>query len=604
MEDHLETRGTSRKEDQREEAAYGAMQEWRLRLNKGDADVRVWGSDVIAAAIREQNFPYIVLNPGASFRGLHDSLVNYLGNEHPKMLVVLHEEHALGIAQGYATVTDRPLAVIVHANVGLMHATMGIFDAWCARQPVVIFGANGPIDAIRRRPWIDWIHTTADQASMIRHYIKWDDTPGSAAAAVESVRRATLLACTRPCGPVYVNLDVTVQESELDGWPELPPASSYHLPRPPAPPEDDLEMAAGWLNDAKDVVILAGRMSRDETAWNERIALAEKLGARVLSAATPGAFPTTHPCSMDERVKPLGPELAESLRKADVILALEYVDSGGTLSQIFPPGAPRTTKIINCSIDYQLHNGWIKDHHVLPICDLHIGVTPEQLTRALLPRLKDKPDILKGRRSAFSVPPMPTGKGEIGVRDLAATFLNVTRDMQIALMGRIIGWPANSTSIDHPHDWLGEAHGGGLGCGPSIAIGMALALRDIASPRIPVAICGDGDFAMGASAIWTAANEKVPMLLIIANNRSFFNDELHQQNVARRRDRPEERAWIGQRIDDPPPDMATIARGFGVDGAGPIEKLEDLADALRVALAAVKSGKTYVLDVVTRREYA
>ena len=571
---------------------------------KPGSNVRVWGSDVVAAAIREQNFPYAVLNPGASYRGLHDSIVNYTGNEKPKMLVVLHEEHALAIAHGYATVTDEPLAAIVHSNVGLMHATMGIFDAWCARQPVVLFGATGPIDAAKRRPWIDWIHTTADQASMIRNYIKWDDTPGSAAAAVESIRRATILARTRPCGPVYINIDATIQEQELDDWPATQPVTSYQIPSPPSPNAADLDKAVQWLDAGKNIVIFAGRMTRDEKAWKERIALAEALGARVFLGNTPGGFPTTHPCFSGEGGFNLRPDVKDAIRNADVILALEYVDIGGTLMQIFPAGQPRNAKIINCSIDYQLHNGWIMDYHVLPMCDLHIGTTTEQLTSALLGRVKKKPDAMKGKESVYSLPAMPTGKGEIGIKDLAATFLNVTKDMDIALMGRPIGWPPNATEINHPHDWLGESHGGGVGSGPGTAVGMALALRDMKSPRLPVMVLGDGDFTMGCNAIWTAANEKIPMLLIVSNNRAYFNDELHQQNVAKTRERPQERAWIGQRIEDPAPDMAAIARGFGLDGEGPVEKLEDLPKALEKAFAAVKAGKSYVLDVVTKREYA
>ncbi len=571
---------------------------------KPGSNVRVWGSDVVAAAIREQNFPYAVLNPGASYRGLHDSLVNYTGNENPKMLVVLHEEHALAIAQGYATVTDQPLAAIVHSNVGLMHATMGVFDAWCARTPVVLFGATGPIDAAKRRPWIDWIHTTADQASMIRNYIKWDDTPGSAAAAVESIRRATILARTQPCGPVFINLDATVQEQELDAWPVSQPLESYQVPKPPAPNGADLDQAVQWLDEGKDVVIFAGRMSRNEKAWNDRIALAEALGARVFIGAQPGPFPTTHPSFCGESGFNLRPDMKEAIRKADVILALEYLDIGGALMQVFPAGQPRHAKIINCSIEYQLHNGWIMDYHVLPICDLHIATTTEQLTSALLGRVKKKPDAMKGKQSAYSLPPMPTGKGEIGIRDLAATFLNVTKDMEIALMGRPIGWPPNATKISHPHDWLGGSHGGGVGSGPGNAVGTALALRDLKSPRLPVMVLGDGDFTMGCNAIWTAANEKIPMLLIVANNRAYFNDELHQQNVAKTRERPQERAWIGQRIEDPAPDMSAIAKGFGLAGEGPIEKLEDLPKALERAFAAVKAGKSYVLDVVTKREYA
>src|SRR5665213_2457202 len=131
---------------------------------------RLWGSDAIAALLRAADIPYVVLNPGASFRGLHDSLVNFLGNERPRMLLCLHEDHVISIAQAYAKVTGKPLLTVVHSNVGLMHASMGIFNAWCDRMPMVVIGANGPMDAMKRRPWIDWIHTTQDQGALVRSF--------------------------------------------------------------------------------------------------------------------------------------------------------------------------------------------------------------------------------------------------------------------------------------------------------------------------------------------------------------------------------------------------------------------------------------------------
>jgi hypothetical protein len=134
-----------------------------------------FGSDVVAETLRALDIPYVALNPGASYRGLHDSLVNYLGNEQPQMLLCLHEESAVAIAQGYAKVTGRAMGAIVHSNVGLMHATMAIFNAWCDRMPVLVLGATGPVDAVKRRPWIDWIHTARDQGALIRGYVKWDD---------------------------------------------------------------------------------------------------------------------------------------------------------------------------------------------------------------------------------------------------------------------------------------------------------------------------------------------------------------------------------------------------------------------------------------------
>ena len=157
--------------------------------------------------LRALDIPYIALTPGASFRGLHDSLVNYLGNTRPEMLLCVHEENAVALAHGYARVTGKPLAVALHANVGLMHATMAIFNAWCDRVPIVMLGGVGPLDAMKRRPWVDWIHTSRDLGALIRGYIKWDDLPGSVPAALESIVRAHRIAMTQPRGPTYVALD-------------------------------------------------------------------------------------------------------------------------------------------------------------------------------------------------------------------------------------------------------------------------------------------------------------------------------------------------------------------------------------------------------------
>src|SRR5690606_26652481 len=242
-----------------------------------------FGSDVIAQTLRDLDIRYIALNPGASFRGLHDSLVNYLGNADPRMLLCLHEEHAVAIAHGYAKVTGKAMAAVVHSNVGLMHATVAVFNAWCDRMPVVILGATGPVDADKRRPWIDWIHTARDQGALIRNYTKWDDQPASPAAARESLLRAAWIANTAPQGPVYVNLDAEMQEAKL---PEpLPPidAARFMPPVLAAPARGLVQLAAAKLRGAKNAVILAGRASRDVAAWNDRIALAEALNARVMT---------------------------------------------------------------------------------------------------------------------------------------------------------------------------------------------------------------------------------------------------------------------------------------------------------------------------------
>src|ERR1700728_2653982 len=253
-------------------------------------------SDVIANALRSLDIPYIALTPGASYRGLHDSIVNYLGNSAPQMLLCLHEEAAIAIAHGYAKVTGRAMAAAVHSNVGLMHATMALFNAWCDRMPMVVLGATGPVDAAKRRPWIDWIHTSRDQGALVRGYTKWDDQPASPGAAREAILRGTWIANTVPQGPVYINFDAELQEAKVSE--ELPPIDiARYMPQiSTAAPADQVRQAAALLKDAKQVLILAGRASRDLDAWNARIALAEALNARVVTDLKIGAtFPTDHP---------------------------------------------------------------------------------------------------------------------------------------------------------------------------------------------------------------------------------------------------------------------------------------------------------------------
>jgi thiamine pyrophosphate-dependent acetolactate synthase large subunit-like protein len=192
-----------------------------------DGDVPIeWGSDAVAELLGRLDLRYLALVPGSSYRGLHDSLVNYNGNRDPRMLVCLHEENAVAIAHGYAKVAGRPMAVALHSNVGLMHATMAIYNAWCDRVPMLIVGATGPVDAARRRPWIDWIHTSADQGALIRPYVKWDDQPGSVAAALDSLAQAYTITRAAPSAPVYVCLDVSLQEQRLPAPPLIPDVRS------------------------------------------------------------------------------------------------------------------------------------------------------------------------------------------------------------------------------------------------------------------------------------------------------------------------------------------------------------------------------------------
>src|SRR5580692_6347829 len=228
---------------------------------RGDIDLE-WGSDALAELLRRLGLPYIALVPGSSYRGLHDSLVNYNGNRDPQLLVCLHEEHAVAIAHGYAKVTGEPLAVGIHSNVGLMHASMAIYNAYCDRVPMLIIGATGPVDAARRRPWIDWIHTSGDQGALIRQYSKWDDQPGSVEAALNSLARAYSITVEAPSAPTYVCLDVSLQEQPLTAPPTIPDAGKDQSPRSHGPDSIAVATTLEFLGHARRPLLLLGRLSR------------------------------------------------------------------------------------------------------------------------------------------------------------------------------------------------------------------------------------------------------------------------------------------------------------------------------------------------------
>lgn len=563
-------------------------------------DATVWCSDAIADMLRVMDIPYVLLNPGASFRGLHDSIVNHLGNEKPQMIVVLHEEHAVAIAHGYTKVTGKPLAAILHSNVGLMHGSMAIFDAWVDRVPVIVLGATGPVDAAKRRPWIDWIHTAQDQAALVRHFIKWDAQPASIGAAQEALLRARQIATTAPQGPVYVCFDAALQESRLPQAPTLPDPSRYLAPPPARPADQVVREAAALLSQARRPVILAGRVSRDEAGWRQRIQLAETLNAEVLTDLKVGcAFPTDHRLHAAPSGHFLNPRAKEILRDADVVLSLDWLDLAGTLKQAWDNDTI-ASKIIQVSVDHYSHNGWSMDHQGLPPVDVFLLSEPEAavalLNQYVTPRAAQPPS------PATAAAPQPAAQGALTVPILAAILRQAIGDQETCLMRLPLSWSGDMWDFRHPLDFLGYDGGGGIGSGPGMAIGSALALKG--SGRLPVAVIGDGDYMMGVNALWTAANAQIPMLMIVCNNRSFFNDELHQERMARQRNRPVENRWIGQRIANPEPDLAALARAQGLTAFGPIDDAGDLARLLPQAIEAVKRGATVVIDAVVQTGYS
>ncbi len=561
------------------------------------ADMR-WGSDALAAMVRALELQYVALNPGSSFRGLHDSLVNYLGNEKPHMLVCLHEEHAVAIAHGYAKVTGRPMAVALHSNVGLMHASMAIFNAWCDRVPMFILGATGPVDAARRRPWIEWIHTARDQAALVRPYLKWDDQPASIPAALESMLRAYQLANTPPCGPVYVTLDVSLQEDALESTPAMADVARFRPAAAPLPTPERVREAASWLASARRPVLLMGRASRSQEGWEQRVRLAEMLGAPVLTDFKQGGvFPTDHPLHTGEPGFWLDAQGEAALREADVILSLDWVDLAGALQAVWPDrGIP--AKIIHCSLDSFSHGGWGMEYMGLAPVDLPLLTEADTLVRLLLSEFEAGDIAIRrkepGSRPAVSAERSPAD-GALRTADIARALRSATRGKAVCLIRLPFGWRMSDFPLTGPLDYLGYDGGAGLGSGPGMAAGAALAL--MGTGRLPIAVLGDGDLLMSAGALWTASHYRIPLLIVVANNRCYNNDVIHQWRVAVRRERPVSNRFIGQTIQDPAIDLAALARAHGFQGIGPVRQPAELAGALEQAVASVAKGERCLVDV-------
>ncbi len=578
-----------------------------------------YGSDLVVDLLRAVGVEHVALNPGATFRGLHDSLVNYGGNRAPELVLTPHEEIAVALAHGYAKAKGRPMAAVVHDIVGLQHASMAIFNAFCDRAPILVLGATGPMDATRRRPWIDWIHTALVQGTQVRDYVKLDDQPASVGAIPEAFLRAWRVARTPPQGPVYLCLDAALQEQALERPVPLPDVARFE---PPAAPHADpraIEDAARRLVEARSPVIVTESLGRRPEATETLCRLAERLGAPLVDLAGESqgrpSVPSGHPLDMTGA-------RAEVIREADVVLALDVSSFLTALGE-----TDRSTRevrllnegvrVISISLDDYAFRSWAHTFQSLAPVDLPIAADAARALPSLLAAVEDRlthdaraaerrarAERIAARHAALQREWRDTVKLERAARPLtpavlAAEVWAVIEDEDWVLAnGTGKGW-ARRLWDWRPERSYGGSGGAGLGYGLPAALGVALAHRG--SGKLYVNLQADGDLLYVTSALYTAAHHRLPLLTVMFNNRTYGNDEEHQEVVAKARARPVENKVVGIRIDDPPPDFATIARGFGIHAEGPIDTVDAVGPALRRALRVVKDdGRPALVDVLTR----
>jgi benzoylformate decarboxylase/acetolactate synthase-1/2/3 large subunit len=566
---------------------------------------RRYGSDIVVEFLRAAGIDHVALNPGASFRGLHDSLGTAAS---PETVVALHEEVAIGIAHGYAKSAGRPMAVFVHDQVGLHHAAMALFNAYVDGVPMLVIGGCGPRDVTRRRPWIDWIHSGNPEASVVRDVIKWDVEPASLEALPESLARALRIATTAPMGPVYVGVDALLQEAPAGDL-------AAGVPAPPVPPVTApaavVSELAGALAAAAAPVLLVDRGAPGASV--PLLALAERLGAAVVDLGG-RSFPAEHWADQTAAWH-------ATLAGADVVVALEMRDVAWGLTSVdledrgtLPLTSP-DCRIVAVGLAELRHRGFLELEAFSPrveritaevACflselDAAVAAARPDAGRAAARRAGLEAAHAQQRATARATADAAAADRPIAPAHLAAALGRALdgHDWQLA-NGLLGGWPRRLWPMRDEGSYLGRSGGEGLGYGLPASLGAALAQRD--SGRLVVDVQADGDLMYTPEALWTAAHHELPLLIVVHNNRTYGKDELHQAEVARARGRDDEEPPRGIRLESPDIDFAGLARAQGVHAIGPVEEPDGLDAALREAVGIVVAQRRPVLvDVVCAR---
>lgn len=577
--------------------------------------VREPGSDLMVDALRGLGIEYIAVNPGSTFRGLQESVVTYGGNRQPELIACLHEESAVAMAHGYAKAAGKPMAVACHGTVGLQHAAMAVYNAWCDRAPVVILAGNH-LDATQRYHRVTWAHAVQDTAHIVRDFTKWDDTPVSLPHFLESLVRAYKIATTPPAGPVVIVADAHLQEQDLAGGPR--PAIPALAPvTPPRADDGALAEVAALLAAAERPVIIADRAARTAAGMARLVELAETLQAPVVDQLGRLNFPNTHYLNHTFRARAL-------IGAADVILGLEMTDMWGSVHRLLDlphPAevriAPEGCRLVSLGVGHLYLKSNYQNFARYAAVDLAVSGDAEASLPALTEHVRRALGRNAGRRLSERGERLRKAYAEQRARERAAAryawdaspvstarlCMELWRQIEHrdwALVSDCFfqsQWPHRLWAMDRYDRYLGGSGGYGVGYGAPAAAGAALALRG--SGRIPVNIQPDGDLLYGPGVLWTAAHHDLPLLSVMHNNRGYHQEVMHLQRMALTRERGADgNARVGNVFDEPHIDFAQVARGLGVWSSGPIEDPAELTGALRRALAVVEAGEPALVDVV------
>ncbi len=574
------------------------------------------GSDFMVDVLKTLNFEYLCANPGNTFRSLHESLINYGGNKMPEFITCCHEESAVAMGHGYAKIEGKPLLVCVHGTVGLQHASMAIYDAFCDRVPVYVILGNFGDSAERFGP-VDWTHAAQDPAAMIRDFVKWDDRPVSLQGFSESAIRAYKVATTPPMMPVALVADHELQEYPVRDDAELT-IPKLSVLSPPVGDSGAVAEVAKMLLAAESPVVVTDRVARTPAGLSRMIELAELLQAPIIDRNGRMNFPTRHPLNHTERG-------GAAISSADLVVGLELTDfwdtvnnvSGGVYSRVRPATKPGTKLVSITANDLYLKSNYQDFQRYTPV-DLAIAADAEATLPYLIEAVKremtdDRKRLFWDRGTKLAALHGQTMQAQ---RDLAASGWDATPVSTARLSAEIWAqikqedwllvsncqfvsrWPLRLWNFTEHYHYIGGEGGYGVGYGAPAAVGAALANRK--HGRLTVCIQNDGDLMFAPGVLWTAAHHRIPLLMVMHNNRAYHQELMQVQIMADRHQRGIANASIGSVLVDPSIDYSKLAQGLGLYAEGPISDPPDLGPAIRRAIEVVKGGNPALIDVLTQ----
>jgi thiamine pyrophosphate-dependent acetolactate synthase large subunit-like protein len=563
------------------------------------------GSDLMVQVLRDLGIEYVGGNPGSSFEGIQESIINYGSppNVMPEFITALHEESSVTMAHGYGKATGRPMCALLHGTIGIQHAAMSIYQAYYDRTPALLIAGRdlGFIAA----------HSANDMAGMVRSYTKWDATPKTLEESLAAIQRAYTEAITPPCGPTMVVIDIELQKEEA-GAMQVP---AYQPPRISGVDSGQAREIAKGLLDAQNPRIAVGRL-RTPDGVRLAVQLAELVGASTSTSATQGpmSFPQRHPLcgpgantsydftlglEQPGTVSLTGPSLATLLARDPTNIGFGGIAPGvsraGGAGRGGRGGAPAGRTI---TIDAEASLPAIIDEvrrQMSPDTQRVIqerGAKHAAANQAA--RIEALTRALEQRRAGWDSSPISTARIYAELWPLI-----VDEDWILASPSNFSG-AHNAQLWDHnkPYSYLGGQGAGGMGYGAPASVGAALAAKS--RKQIVINVQTDGDLNYAPGVLWTAQHHHLPMLTVMHNNRAWHQELMFVEYMCGVRGRGTERGHIGTTLRDPFIDYRMMAASYGMAGEGPITDPVKLGPALKRGLASVKKGLPYMIDVITQ----